>query len=118
QVRARALQAADPALASPYLTVEFTQAVASVRDDVRVAILGGDGGARAYYPYQRAGADAVPIGGTLNDFQAVVAPAHMAWAPRDLLRATGAARLCFDHWIAAQEAALRPHVAAWSESPF
>lgn len=113
----RRVQAADVGLATPYLTPEFSAAVASVRGDVRVAVLGDGGGRRAFWPHQRQGRVAYPVGGAFNDFQALVAPVGFAWRGDDLLRASGVACLHFDHWLADQ-GQLAGGTAARAPSPY
>jgi len=43
----RSIQAREPCFESPYFCPEFTQAVGSVRDDVRVVVIENDAGRRA-----------------------------------------------------------------------
>jgi CelD/BcsL family acetyltransferase involved in cellulose biosynthesis len=88
----RALQEANPELASPFFSPDFTEAVAAVRDDVWVAILDwGDGGV-GFFPFQK-GAFGVggPVGGGLNDYHGVIAPPGAAWSVERLMRACGLA---------------------------
>ena len=47
------IQAAEPALESPYFRPEFTQAVAQVRRDVEVAVMFEGSDAIAFFPFQR-----------------------------------------------------------------
>lgn len=98
----RCLQASDAALASPYFTPEFAAAVARVRSDVRVGILADGSGVRAFFPHQRRGRVASPLGGPFSDFQALIADPGLVWSADDLLRAAGVTRLDFDHWLAGQ----------------
>ena len=68
------IQRDNEELASPYFRPEFTQAVASVRGDVEVAVLEDHGEIVGFFPYQRGrGGVARPVGGRLSDFQGVVA---------------------------------------------
>lgn len=62
-------------LASPYFDVEFTKAVAQVRDDVEIAIVkNSDEKIVGLVPYQRTGLNhAEPVGGRLNDVHGMVA---------------------------------------------
>lgn len=115
--RWRTLQAANPEFASPYFTPEFAAAVASVRTDVRVAVLEDDAGGCAFWPYQRRGRTAYPVADTFNDFQAVVATDGLRWTSADLLRACGVTRLHFDHWLAGQ-GQVAAHAARLAASPF
>jgi len=86
----RVLQSADPALRSPFFCPEFTQAVARVRDDVRVAVVDSDSGPRALFPFQQAARRrAVPIGFPFSDYHGVIAAADLRWTPVELLRGCG-----------------------------
>src|SRR5690349_19698717 len=72
----RAMLAADAALTSPYLTPDWAQFVGRRREDVRVAIWRRDDGAAAgFLAVQRSSSyAALPAGGPVNDYQAVVGP--------------------------------------------
>lgn len=75
----RGLLAADPALTSPYLTPDWARAVALQRPDAAVAVWrNADGSAAGFMPVQRAGAHAaMPAGGPVCDYQALVGPATL-----------------------------------------
>jgi CelD/BcsL family acetyltransferase involved in cellulose biosynthesis len=97
--RWRAIVAADPALASPFLGPEFTGLVAAARPDVWVAVLDGGG----FFPFQRGRlGTGRPVGAGISDYQAVVAPPGLAWEPVALLRGCGLRTWEFDHLLAAQ----------------
>lgn len=113
----RRIQAETPALDSPYFTPEFAAAVGRVRPDVRVAILERAGEPLAFFPHERIGRAAWPVGGSFNDFQALVASADLAWSPADLLGAARVRRLHFDHWLASQDP-VAPYAARVDPSPF
>src|SRR6185295_16041909 len=73
----RAVLAADPALTSPYLTPDWAKFVGRRRDDARVAIWreDEDGSVAGFLAVQRPSSyAALPIGGPVNDYQAVVGP--------------------------------------------
>ncbi len=90
----RSIQAADPALSSPFLCPEFTAAVAESRADTEVAVFEDDGVPVGFFPYQRCGRSrGRPVGEWMNDFQAVVATPGLDWNCAQLMRAC---RL--DHW--------------------
>jgi CelD/BcsL family acetyltransferase involved in cellulose biosynthesis len=81
------LQEADPAFASPFLSPEFTQAVAAVRDDVYVALLEEGGEIVGFFPYQRGWCSVGrPVGGLLNDLQGVVVQRGVRWDAAELIR--------------------------------
>jgi CelD/BcsL family acetyltransferase involved in cellulose biosynthesis len=71
----RALMAADPALTSPYLTPDWARLVARHRPDARVVVWRNDEGAAAGFLAVQVGSPhaAMPIGGPICDYQAVVA---------------------------------------------
>jgi CelD/BcsL family acetyltransferase involved in cellulose biosynthesis len=109
------IQQSEPSLDSPYFRPEFTQAVASVRGGVEVAVLERGGEPVGFFPFQRgAGNIARPVGGKLSDFHGVVVRSGVQWEPRQLLRECRLRAWHFDHLIAAQEP-LRPH--HWSVAP-
>ena len=64
----------QPELGSPYYHPEFTAAVDEVRPDVEVAVIRNDRDqVVAFFPFQRQGKVAFPIGGRMNDFHGLVA---------------------------------------------
>jgi CelD/BcsL family acetyltransferase involved in cellulose biosynthesis len=71
----RSFVAADPELASPYLTPDWARLVAAHRGDVRVAVYRDDAGeAVGFLPVQRCGdSAAMPAGGPICDYQALIA---------------------------------------------
>lgn len=115
--RWRELQAGNRNLASPYFSVEFTQAVAVVRDDVFVGLVEDDGCIQAFFPFQRKSATiAGPVGAPLSDCQGLIAAEEFACDSEHLLRACELRIWDFDHLIAAQRAFAR-FATARSESP-
>lgn len=93
-----ALLGANPALASPFFRPEFTDAVATARTDVELAVFLAGGVPTAFFPFQRiAPGVAEPVGAPLNDFQGIVAAPDWRPDPRALLQAAGLARWSFDH---------------------
>lgn len=98
------LQEADPRLASPFCRPEFTQAVASVCDDIEVAVMQIDGEPVGFLPFQRVKPRvARPVGGCLSDYQGMVARRDLAWDPVAVLRQCGLVSFYFDHMVAALE---------------
>jgi CelD/BcsL family acetyltransferase involved in cellulose biosynthesis len=112
------LQRAEPSLDSPFFRPEFTRAVASVRNDVGVAVLEEHGDPVGFFPYQRGwwGAGR-PVGGKLCDFQGVIARAGLSWSVPDLLRATRLVSWHFDHLLPTQQPFQSSHFAVCA-SPF
>jgi CelD/BcsL family acetyltransferase involved in cellulose biosynthesis len=110
--RWRLMQVSDPHLQNPFLSPEFTLAVARVRDDARVAVLEREGSIVGFLPYQlgRFGAGR-PIGASLCDCQALVCQPGLRWDPMNLLRGCGLSVLEFDHLVTAQVPFQPYHVA-------
>jgi CelD/BcsL family acetyltransferase involved in cellulose biosynthesis len=112
-----ALQEANPLLASPYFRPEFTIAVASVRDDVWVAVIERRGEPVGFFSYQndrmRIGR---PVGGPLSDYQGIIAKRDFVWDAAQLIRDCGLREWKFDHLLAAQESFRRFHEVA-TQSP-
>lgn len=107
RARWRSLQRGNCALASPYFSVEFTDAVATIVPDVKVAVIEGRGGSiDGFFPFQRGPANAcVPVGGTLSDHHGVIMASVSSGAVCDwraILAATGLAYWRFDHLVATQ----------------
>lgn len=97
------LRAQNAALVSPYFCPGFTLAVAAVREDVRVAVLERDGAPWAFFPFQqRAFGRAVPVGGPLSDYQAVITAENDGWDARELVRSAGLSCWDFDHLLCVQ----------------
>jgi CelD/BcsL family acetyltransferase involved in cellulose biosynthesis len=104
-------------LESPFFRPEYTQAVASVRDDVLVAVAFQGEEPVAFFPFQRnAWKAGSPVGGPLTDYQGIVARSGTVIEPRQLLRACGLASWRFDHLLAAQ-AQFAPYRLLDAESP-
>ena len=105
-------------LASPYFRPEFTQAVASVRSDVEVAVLEEGGKIVGFFPYQRGrGGVARPVGGRMSDFQGVVSQRDASLDATRLLRGCGLRAWYFDHLLVSQES-WRPYHWLVEESPY
>ena len=112
QIRSwRAIQAAEPGLASPLLSPEFTQAVAAVRNDVYVGVIEQDGGAVGFFPHQRGWLSmGRPVGGPLNTLQAVVAPSHVEWDATALIKTCGLSEWTFTRALASQRGFVPYHL--------
>jgi CelD/BcsL family acetyltransferase involved in cellulose biosynthesis len=113
----RELQRADPELQNPFLSPEFTQAVARVRPATRVAVLEDRGGAVGFLPleygWMRIGR---PIGPGVSDAQGLVHARGLQWRMRELVAGCGLDVLAFDHLIGSQVDTLDGEVAR-SRSP-
>ncbi len=97
QARWRALQTAQPLLASPYFAPEFTLAVGAVREDVRIGVLEDGGEVAAFFPFQQRWGVGRPVGGRLSDHHGVIAAPGLAWDWGELLRACRLGYWQFDH---------------------
>ncbi len=86
----QAMQAATPDFASILLSPEFTQAVAAVRDDVRVCIFRRDGKTIGFLPvHVRPGSFARPVGAPFSDYSALISFANPGLTIGEALRAAG-----------------------------
>jgi CelD/BcsL family acetyltransferase involved in cellulose biosynthesis len=98
-----ALQRADPQLANPFFRPEFSQAVATVRRNVEVAVLEEGNRPVGFFPYQRVrGHVALPVGSRLSDFQGVVGAPELEFDPLRLLRCCRLSSWRFDHLLSSQ----------------
>jgi len=104
------LQRNNRHLVSPYFCPEFTEAVASVRDDVMVTILEEGGKIVGFFPFQRGHfGTGRPVGSGLSDYQGVIAHEDTTFDVHDLLRASRLGLWSFDHLIANQAPFARYH---------
>lgn len=97
------IQEAEPTLESPFFRPEFTLAVAAVRPDVEVAVLGDPDSPVAFFPFQRNGRAGRPVGGKLSDYQGVIAARGAGWDAESMIRGCGLSVWDFDHLLVAQE---------------
>jgi CelD/BcsL family acetyltransferase involved in cellulose biosynthesis len=92
------IQRAHAVFSSPYFRPEFTQMVASVCDNVEVAVLQQSGEPVGFFPFQRARFNVgLPVGTLVNDFQGVIAAPEMELDPRELLCACRLSSWQFNH---------------------
>ena len=92
----RGLRDAEPAFASPLLSVEFAQAVGAVRVDARVAVYRRDGRTIGFLAHhRRPGGFARPIGAPFCDYHALISRRDSALGAAEALQAArlGALRL-------------------------
>jgi len=112
------MQTEDPALDSPFFRPEFTQAVATVRNDVEIAVLEEDGRPVGFFPYQRDRGDiGRPVGGYMSDFQGLILGAGRECSPRDLIRGCGLRAWHFNHLLTSQ-ARFQPYYWLTAASPY
>jgi CelD/BcsL family acetyltransferase involved in cellulose biosynthesis len=116
--RWRGLQAADPALASPFLGPDWALAVERAQQcdsdpdpnrGVRVAILRDGGEAKGFFSARVGRATAMPAGAPMNDYQGLVAASGVELDPRRLVDALGVSRLDFSQMLCGQPW-FEPHV--------
>lgn len=74
---------------SPYFHPNFTLDVATIRDDVEVAVLSDGDDTTAFFPFQRCGSSARPVGGLLSDAHGVIRKPGVEIDLTALLRACG-----------------------------
>ncbi len=92
------MQRADSKFESPFFRPEFTAALASIREDIQVAILYHDKEPIGFSPIEVCGDFARPAGYPLNSFHGVVTSRN-GWMPEAILPAIGVDQFRFDHWI-------------------
>ena len=92
------LRRSNPDLASPFFDLEFTKAVAAVRNDVRVAFLKSDNSVVEIASFQSSGRDCiVPVGGRLNDIQGILTePGRPSRLIQETLKQQGISAFCFN----------------------
>ena len=104
-VRWRRLQQADRALAGPFFSPGYAQAVAAARNDARLLIIEDGGGIAGYFAAQRPSPfAAMPLGAPLTDVQGIVGAPSLAVRPADLCRALQVGRIDFAGVLASQAA--------------
>lgn len=102
QARWRTLQQANPSLASPYFSWQFTRAAAVARPELRVAVLEQDHQVVGFFPYQQWMGTGLPAGGRLSDHHGVVAAPGTQWDWSELLKGCRLSFWQFDHLAAWQ----------------
>ena len=97
-------QEQSPEFDSPYFRPEFSEAVATVRDDVEVAVLLEDQEPAGFFAFQRRKShQARPVGGRLSDYQAVVGRPGLEFDAKEFVKACGLTVADFDHMLASQQ---------------
>lgn len=88
----------QPSLGSPFLSWPFTQTIGRVRGDARVAVFDSGSGASGFLAFQiRPDRSGDPIGATICDAQALIAPPSWMFDAHQLVAAAGLRRWSFDH---------------------
>ncbi|HCY55583.1 MAG TPA: hypothetical protein DF715_08680 [Oceanicaulis sp.] len=86
----RAFQAADPALASPYFSLGFLDAMSIVRRDTRVLVIRESGDIRGFLPFHKGAlGHARPLGGPLSDHHGFIAAPGAVFDLQTVLRKAG-----------------------------
>jgi CelD/BcsL family acetyltransferase involved in cellulose biosynthesis len=99
-----AMQRATPALANPFLSPEFTIAVARFRPESRVGVLFDGQSIMGFFPFEKRQFGAgVPISGWLSPCQALIHVPGAEWDPRELLQGCQLTTWKFDNLIPAQK---------------
>jgi CelD/BcsL family acetyltransferase involved in cellulose biosynthesis len=106
---------AAPELASPYFRPQFTQAVAALRPHVEVGVLREGNAVAGFFPFERAGAAARPVGGKLSDYQGVIAAADVNWRVEEILQGCRLRAWEFTNLLASHQQ-LAPHFACVNQS--
>jgi len=97
------LQRADTTLESPYFHPDFSQCVASVRDDVEIGVIQQNGESVGFFPFQRRGKHAAtPVGGRLSDYQGGICQRDVSWNAKEILTECGLTHWHFDHMLVSQ----------------
>lgn len=112
------LRESNPLYDSPFFCPEFIDAVARVRDDVRVALIEQSDETVGIFPYQLARwGGAGPVGGDFSEFHGPLLQTGYAWDVSALLRGCGLRAWAYDHLPARLEPFARYHHLV-GESPF
>jgi CelD/BcsL family acetyltransferase involved in cellulose biosynthesis len=97
------LQLANPELASPYFAPEFTQVVASIRNNVDVAVVRENGDIAAFFVFERGEHSVgIPVAGIFSDYQGLICRPDFTCDARELLKSCGLVAWDFDHLLASQ----------------
>lgn len=104
-----ALQAADPALDSPFLSPHWPRAVARAQGQetghdrgLRIAVLGGLEDPKGFIAARAGALAAMPAGAPMCDYQGLVAEPGLTIEPRRIAEAFGVGRLDFCHMLESQ----------------
>ena len=98
------IQAGNPALSSPYFSYQYTQAVASVRDDVFVAMMEEGNETVGFFPFQKNRRHiGGPVGGRMSDYHGIVVAPRTSWDLEQLFDACDLKIWDFDHLLPGQK---------------
>ena len=89
--------------ASPFFRPEYTQSVAAVRESIDVCIIKHGRDAVGFLPFERIQPEVGrPVGGSMSNFQGVIAAAATPWTAEDLARGARVKTLNFHHQLREQ----------------
>ncbi|KPP83066.1 MAG: hypothetical protein HLUCCA04_03040 [Oceanicaulis sp. HLUCCA04] len=101
----RSFQSADPALASPYFSLGFFDAMAAVRRDTRVLVIREGGAIKGFLPFHKGVlGHARPLGGPLSDHHGFIAAPGAVFDLHTVLRKAGLKVFDFFGALASQPA--------------
>lgn len=111
------IQRANPDLSSPCFSLQFVLALATVRDDVHVAVILQQGRVVGFFPFHLSRLKiGRPIGLGLSDFHGVVTEPGIQLSPEALLASCDMVRWRFDHLVSGQSG-FEGMVTNWQRSP-
>ncbi|HWB46462.1 MAG TPA: GNAT family N-acetyltransferase [Hyphomicrobiaceae bacterium] len=113
----REIQDQNSLLSSPFFSPEFACAVAQARDDAFVGIIRRNSDILAFFPFQRRGRGALPIGAAICDYQGLIGREINSFSARELLEGCHLNVVDFNHVPAAQKL-FRDHSTTISHSPY
>lgn len=100
----REWQLARPELRSPFFSIGFSDAVAAVGQGVSVAKLMQGGRLVGFFPFQKRGTTAYPVGAPMNDYHAVIAAVDVDIGLEELVSLLPAKRLSVNSWLGGETA--------------
>jgi CelD/BcsL family acetyltransferase involved in cellulose biosynthesis len=87
-------------LASPFFRPEYTLSVAAVRNSIDVAVIRSGSEIVGFLPFERMESGVGrPVGGSMSNFQGVIARPAAAWNAEALVRGAGLTSLKFHHQL-------------------
>lgn len=91
---------ANPCYSSPYFQPEFTQAVSTVCQDVRIVLFEEQEQVAGFLPIQISPQKvAYPVGNILSDYHAIISPQEVPFSGHSFLQQTGLKAFYFDHLL-------------------
>ncbi len=104
RIKWQELQKTNPDLANPYFSIEYIEAVASVRNDIYLGVMEEESKIIGFFPFQlRKNHFAEPVGGRMSDYQGLIISPNKEWDISDVLRGCNLKRWDFDHLLLSQK---------------